>query len=328
MLLLVVANTAVLLKDYERRLAAYNTTLKTEHQRSRERKTYSGGRLGVARPPNPLSIFNVGLDKRLGNEIWISHGFVPTLWDAGTYKMTNPLLNLFSSIDIVFIFKVVLSLIALVFAYDAIAGERERGTLRLVVTHPVSRGQILLAKYISAMLCLLVPLLISLLLAVILLTTSIAISLSVGDFLLIGGIILSSIVYLSVFYLIGMLISAVTRRTGTALMLAMFVWGFWVLMYPNVILAAIAAPQTSQTRMVSVYDEIKQIWEEFDRERKHFLANDAVLGEDPHFGMVGEDPHFNMVGGSGYNYEYFFRDPSILRYDYNAGSNIEKLTET
>ena len=146
---------------------------------------------------------------------------------------TNPLLNLFTSIDIVFIFEVVLSLIALIFAYDAIAGERERGTLRLVVTHPVRRGQILLAKYISAMLCLLVPLLISLLLAVILLTTSTVISLSIGDFLRIGGIILSSIVYLSVFYLIGMLISTVTRRTGTALMLAMFVWGFWVLVYPN-----------------------------------------------------------------------------------------------
>ena len=61
---------------------------------------------------------------------------------------------------------------ALIFAYDALAGERERGTLRLVLTHPVSRGQILLAKYISAMLCLLAPLLMSLLLAVILLTTS------------------------------------------------------------------------------------------------------------------------------------------------------------
>ena len=114
-------------------------------------------------PPNPLSIFNVGLDKRLGNESQISHGFVPTLWDTGTSKLTNPLLNLFTSIDIVFIFEVVLSLIALIFAYDAIAGERERGTLRLVVTHPVRRGQILLAKYISAMLCLLVPLLMSLL---------------------------------------------------------------------------------------------------------------------------------------------------------------------
>ncbi|MCY3744139.1 MAG: ABC transporter permease subunit [Candidatus Poribacteria bacterium] len=323
MLLLVVANTAVLIKDYERRLAAYNTALKTEDRRSQELKTYSGGRLNVARPPNPLSIFNVGLDKRLGNEIWISHGFVPTLWDTGTYKLTNPLLNLFTSIDIVFIFEVVLSLIALIFAYDAIAGERERGTLRLVVTHPVRRGQILLAKYISAMLCLLVPLLMSLLLAIILLTTSTVISLSTGDFLRIGGIILSSIVYLSVFYLIGMLISTVTRRTGTALMLAMFFWGFWVLVYPNAVLAAIAPPETSQPRIVSAYEEIKQIWEAFDRERKQFLANDAFPGEDPDFGMVDVDP--NWIWGSGH--EYFHKDSSTLRYDYHAVSNIDKLSE-
>ena len=323
MLLLVVANTAVLIKDYERRLEAYNTALKTEDRRSQELKTYSGGRLNVARPPNPLSIFNVGLDKRLGNEIWISHSFVPTLWDTGTYKLTNPLLNLFTSIDIVFMFEVVLSLIALIFAYDAITGERERGTLRLVVTHPVRRGQILLAKYISAMLCLLVPLLMSLLLAIILLTTSTVISLSTGDFLRIGGIILSSIVYLSVFSLIGMLISTVTRRTGTALMLAMFVWGFWVLVYPNAVLAAIAPPETSQPRMVSAYEEIKQIWEAFDRERKQFLANDAFPGEDPDFGMVDTDP--NWIWGSGY--EYFHKDSSTLRYSYHAVSNIDKLSE-
>ena len=96
MLLLVVANTAVLIEDYERRLAAYNTALKTEDRRSQDLKTYSSGRHSVARPPNPLSIFNVGLDKRLGNEISISHSFVPTLWDTGTYKLTNPLLNLFT----------------------------------------------------------------------------------------------------------------------------------------------------------------------------------------------------------------------------------------
>ena len=327
MLLLVVANTAVLIKDYERRLEAYNTALKAHDQQLQERKTYSGGKLDLARPPNPLSIFNVGLDKRLGNEIWISHGFVPTLWDAGIHGTTNPLLNLFSSIDIVFIFEVVLSLMALVFAYDTLAEEYERGTLRLVLTHPVRRGQILLAKYISAMICLLVPLLMSLLLAVILLTTSSTISLSIGDFLRIGGIVFTSIAYLSVFYFIGMLISAATRRTGTALMLAMFVWGFWVLVYPNVILAAIAPPHTSQARMVSAFEQIKQIWEEFDRERKHFLANDAVPGEDPHFGMVAEDPNFGTVGGSGFNYAYFYEDPSILKYHYLAGSNIEKLNE-
>ena len=80
MLLLVVANTAVLIKDYERRLESYNTALKNYHEETQDRKTHTAMRLNVARSPNPLSIFNVGLDKRLGNEIWIYHGFVPTLW--------------------------------------------------------------------------------------------------------------------------------------------------------------------------------------------------------------------------------------------------------
>ena len=197
----------------------------------------------------------------------------------------NSFLNIFASIDIVFIFEVVLSLLALIFAYDALAGERERGTLRLVLTHPVRRGHILLAKYISAMLCLLVPLIMSLLLAVILLTTSTSIALRTDDFLSIGGIVLSSLVYLSVFYLIGLLISAVTRRTSTALMLSMFVWGFLVLVYPNMILATTVPQDTSGARAASAFNQIKQIYEEFDRERKDFLANDPVPGEDPTFDM-------------------------------------------
>ena len=223
--------------------------------------------------------------------------FVPSLWDAEMDSSDNSFLNIFSSIDIVFIFEVVLSLLALIFAYDALAGERESGTLRLVLTHPVRRGHILLAKYISAMLCLFVPLLMSLLLAVILLTTSTSISLSTDDFLRIGGIVLSSLVYLSVFYLIGLLISAVTRRTSTALMLSMFVWGFLVLVYPNMILATIVLPDTSGARGASAFNQIKQIYEELDRERKNFLANDSVSGDDPMFDMDGPS---GWTGGDGF----------------------------
>ena len=327
MLLLVVTNTIVLIKDYDRRLASYSTAVKSNHEQMQERDTYSGVSWDVVRPPNLLSIFNVGLDKRLNNEVFVFYSYVPTLWDGQKYGSTNPFLNIFSSIDITFIFEVVLSLMAFIFAYDALAGERERGTLRLVLTHPVSRAKILLAKYISAMICLLVPLLISLLLVVILLMTSSIVSLKVDDFLRIGGIVLSSIAYLSVFYLIGMLISVITRRTGTALMLAMFVWGFLVLVYPNVILVAINPAEPSQERLVSAFNHIEQIWEAFDRERKGFLANDPIPGEDPHFGMVGEDPHFGMVGGSGFNYEIWHKIQSRLLYTYIAGSNIEKLDD-
>ena len=307
-LLLVVAATAVLIQDYERRLADYNTSVEIHRQELYKRQTYSPGvaRLDIDRQPNPLSIFNVGLDKRLGNEIRVSYWRVPSLWDAEMNSSNNSFLNIFSSIDIVFIFEVVLSLLALIFAYDALAGEYEGGTLRLVLTHSVQRGYILFAKYISAMLCLLVPLLMSLLLAVILLITAPSISLNTDDFLRIGGIIFTSVVYLSVFYFIGLLISVITRRTSTALMLSIFIWGILVLVYPNVVLATITPQDISAERGRSALGQIKQIWEDFDRERKRFLATDAIPGEDPKFDL---DSPNGWGAGDG-----FSEDRSTLSY--------------
>ena len=142
-LLLVVANSIVLIEDYERRLSAYNTAVQLHRNATVAAPTYSRLDISVDRPPNPLSLFNRGLDKRLGNTIKIYHGAVPALWDATKHGSDNPFLNLFTSIDLVFVFQVVLSLLALLFAYDAIAGEHEAGTLRLVMSHPVRRGQIL-----------------------------------------------------------------------------------------------------------------------------------------------------------------------------------------
>ena len=280
-LLLVVANTVVLIQDYEQRLESYNDSVKRHHQDLRNSKTYSTAYLFIDRAPNPLSIFNVGLDKRLGNYVGIYHGFMPTLWDARMHGTDNPFIAFFSSIDIVFVFEVILSLMGLIFAYDAIAGERERGTLRLVLAQPIGRGQILLAKYTSAMACLLVPLILSLLFALLLLTRSIP--LSTADFLRIAGIVLTSFAYLSVFYLIGLLISVATRRTGTALMLAMFVWGFLILVYPNLIRATVNPGGDIHARVKTAHNQIQQIVDEYETERQKFLENEGIAGETSEF---------------------------------------------
>jgi ABC-type transport system involved in multi-copper enzyme maturation permease subunit len=300
-LLLVVANTVVLTQDYEQRLESYNDAVKMHHQQLRQAKTYSTMYLFVDRAPNPLSIFNVGLDKRLGNLIGIYHGFVPSLWDAQMHGTDNPFVAFFSSIDIVFVFEVILSLMGLIFAYDAIAGERERGTLRLVLAQPIGRGQILLAKYISAMACLLVPLILSLLFALLLLTRSIP--LSTADFLCIAGIVLTSFAYLSLFYLIGLLISVATRRTGTALMLAMFVWGFLILVYPNLIRATVNPEGDIRARTKTAENQIQQIVDEYERERKKFLENESIVGDAAQFSEalgLYTDAHVNPVTLSPY----------------------------
>ena len=316
-LLLVVANTFVLITDYERRLASHNEAVKMHQRQLQEKITYSAGEVRVDRPPNPLSIFNVGFDKRLGNEIEVSHKLVPSLWDAGMHGSDNPFMDMFASMDIVFIFQVILSLFALIFAYNAFAGEYESGTLRLVLTHPIGRGKILTAKYISAMLCLIVPLLMSLLFSIILLTTSTSISLNSDDFLRIGGIILTSVAYLSVFYLIGLLISAATRRTSTALMLSMFAWGFLVLVYPNVILTVIPRPESPDALRTSAFNRIENIWQTFDRERKHYLTTDDFPGEDWGY----------ELRGWGWRSEGFWDYPRTLYYTYSSVMDFEGFEE-
>ena len=280
---LVVANTVVLIADYERRLTSYGTAVTEHHQKFlRRTSTYSEveGAIFVDRPPNPLSIFNAGLDRRLGNSITVRYTLVPTLWDTRSHSADNPFLNLFSSVDLVLIFQVILSLLALLFAHDAIAGEREAGTLRLTMTNPVSRPVILLAKYISALTCLILPVVMSLLLALILFSLSGSISLGGDDWLRIGGIFLTSIIYLSAFYLIGLLISTITRRTATALMLSMVIWSTLVLIYPSLSVFAVNRLWDTPSQLKAAYHEIEQIWEAFERERIDFLRNDEIEGED------------------------------------------------
>jgi len=212
----------VLIDAHENRVVSYSQQVKVHHEKAVGAETYSMLELFVERPPNPLSLFSEGLDKRLGTTVEIYYNSVPMISSVSARNLANPYRNLLLQIDLVFIFQVVLSLLALLFAYDAIAGDWESGTLRLVVSHPVRRGAILFAKYLAALVCLLLPVLMSLLLAMIQLSLASSIQLNTADFLRIGGIIFTTIVYLSIFYLIGLLISTTTRRAATSLILCMF----------------------------------------------------------------------------------------------------------
>ena len=55
------------------------------------------------------------------------------------------------------------SLLAVLFAFDAICGEKERGTLKVMLSNAVPRDLIILSKGIGGYLCLIVPFLVALL---------------------------------------------------------------------------------------------------------------------------------------------------------------------
>ena len=262
---LVGAGSIVLTDNYERRLASYNEDFQKHQERNFSGKTYSSFMPRLDRAPNPLSLFNQGLDKRAKNSLQIKIGEVPFLWDKVSRNtgFSNPFRYLLADIDLVSIFQILFSLLALVFAYDAIAGDRENGTLRLTLVNPVGRGLIVMSKYLGAMLCLTLPLLMSFLLALLLQLQSKTIHYGADDFLRIGGIFFTTVVYTSTFYLIGLFISSVIHRTATALIVSMFIWVALTLLYPNVSLFLVNRFIGTEERVTQANQAIDQILEQF-----------------------------------------------------------------
>ena len=148
----------------------------------------------------------------------------------------------------------VFSLLALLFTFDAVAGEREAGTIRITLANSVPRDLLLWSKLIGGYLVFVVPFLVSFLLGLLLLVWQ-GFPLGESDiFSRVLSLTLVSLLYISVFFAIGTVISTYLDSAKTALIIAFTVWVFAVLITPRIgFLAAkvIAPTRTSQ----SVYME-------------------------------------------------------------------------
>ena len=230
-LVLFVASTYVLMEDYEKRLSTHNAA-EIEHRNALEKvKVYSDLRLDVAKPPEPLSVICLGMERQLGSTVQVSYENVPT--EAKILDGGNPLLNVFAAVDAVLMVQIVFSLFVISIAYDVICGERESGTLALVTSNPISKYHILIGKYIGGMASLLVPLAIGWITAAILINVNPMIEFQVAEWSRFAGLFAALALYLSVFFLLSMLVSAITGRSAKALVWLLFLWIVIVFIIPN-----------------------------------------------------------------------------------------------
>ncbi len=180
--------------------------------------------------PEPLARLVRGLDPDLTRPVTYA-GWNEV--EVGPPSLFSRLFRLYAVPDYVYILNVVGSLLALIFVYDAICGEKRQGTLRLMLTHPVPRDRVLLAKWLAGLLSLGVPLF--------LVTTAIGVALSFSSavvwdtesLLRFGLLFLFSLLYLSAFFTLGLFISAVARHPVHSLMICLLCWVMLVLAMPN-----------------------------------------------------------------------------------------------
>ena len=128
-------------------------------------------------------------------------------------------------------------LIALLLAYDAIVGEDEGGTLMLLLTYPLGRGQILLGKFVGHGLILALAVLMGFgcaMLAIALLVEDIEIGLLLWAF---GRFMVSSTLLGWVFLALAYVFSSKVSEKSSAAGLALGVWFLFVLVFDLALLA-------------------------------------------------------------------------------------------
>ena len=287
---LIVTNLFVLTRGYEDRLQSYQTAVRENEDRISQVTRYS--EFGLThilkcdRSPKLLSIFNEGVDKRKGNTVTVAHGYVPAV--AEQHGSDNPYLNIFSSIDFTVICQVVMSLLALLFAYDAISREKEAGTLRLALSGAVSRPTLLLGKYIAGMVSISLPLIASFVAGLLVIQFSPYVSFSSSDWIRILLIFLLSLLYVSLFFLIGLFLSTRTDRPSITLMFSMCVWVLFVLIVPNltVLLVEHASPIQSEE---PYKEQAREQWKQYEAEVQDYFEKRGVEGplDRASFGGVG-----------------------------------------
>ena len=124
---------------------------------------------------------------------------------ADTMFEDNGISNLISPFDLITITGILLSLLAILFSYDSISGEREDGTLKLLLSNHLPRPLLLTGKWIGGTITIWAPYLIMLVIVAIILLINPNLQWDQShwiSFLLIG---VAGLIYLSLFFLVGML---------------------------------------------------------------------------------------------------------------------------
>ena len=261
----VAAGTLAMIEDYESRRQAYLEQVREyetevlEQEGPYARLVYD---LKAFREPRQLGVFSIGSDRWQGNEVRVTHHEVPVYsrWPG----LSNPLMALFRSVDVSLIVQIILGLLALLFAHDTVCGEREGGTLRLMLANPVARDQVLLGKAAGHLGLLAVLLAVTYVVALLFVQASPALHLGAGEIGRVALLFAASGLYVAAMYAVGLLLSTWARRPATALVLAVFGWLLAVAVYPNVVGFAVDGYARTRLSADSAWDLRHQLNRSFD----------------------------------------------------------------
>ena len=217
----------------------------------------------LIRPTPPLAPFFSGTYDILPDEFRLQNDSATANTPSGDI---TPLDWLFPKIDLSFIIGVLMTLLTILLAHSAITGDRERGTLKLILAGPVRRRTVLAAKLTGVIL----PTG-AVLVYVILLYAIVAAGFSEGTIDLSGAILSALIIFMLVALIVliitaalGIAVSASIKRSSISLFACASIWIVIILIWPTFgpYMASsskpVAPPEAFQRDLISKEKELIQ----------------------------------------------------------------------
>jgi ABC-type transport system involved in multi-copper enzyme maturation permease subunit len=313
-------------KEYEQSKTAYKDAARMYVERNKDNKGMGFIAEGYI-PPSPLSIFSSGLSGYLPNKISTDSQGV---WQAvNDYGINNPIALLFGKIDFYFIITIILSLLAFIFTFNSITGEKESGTLRLIAANSVPRWKIIFAKIIGSYAVFLVSFFAGIISGLVLLTLTSTVPVLSGSYLVPFLIILIiSLLFLFILFNLGILLSIKTKNSGASITASLLLWVLIAVIIPKIspMIAQIVYPIESE-EVVNKKKTMKreEIQAEYDKERGDLMSSimkeNGLNAETFNSFANWDDPAFKT---SRDNYDQKITDIK-KKYSDRSNDEIEKI---
>jgi len=216
-------------------IADYHLAVKETRDQQSKIDIFSALVIKEIMEPKQLSIFSEGLERNFGDIYKISVADIPTLENAKKMTCENPFLVEFYGFDLTSLFVLIMSIMAIFWGHNTIAGEKEEGTLGLILSNPIPRNILILGKCISGMITLFIPVLAGFLTALLIILFSGIAAFGLEQWTMILIIFLAYLLFLLLCYLVAVLFSILSKKSPAALLGSMFFWIIFIILIPNLV---------------------------------------------------------------------------------------------
>ncbi|MFC2160568.1 ABC transporter permease [Acidobacteriota bacterium] len=229
-ILLFVVSSITFVRNHGQKILDYRSDITANEnqliENSKDLLSLARFKQGLFKKPNPSELLSEANEKMLPNKFLSDIFYLDFPEVEGR---SNVLLRGFKTIDWEFIVAIVLSFLAFVLSYDAVCGEKEQKTLSLIFSNSIKTVKIFAGKFFGLLITLSIPIVVGALIGLLIINLSGDISLDYGKVVL---FLFVSLVFLSLFLLIGMTVSSIFSQSVTSAVTLLFIWIFVAFVIP------------------------------------------------------------------------------------------------